>query len=244
MRKRVRHFNPAHAGASCVLDSRYITGLSNGDSIGTWVDRTGSNSPSQSVSANKPVYTVAVQGGNPSVRNNSGQGLIFSQSPISGATQVSAIYAATRLVLDTQNCGAVLVNFGSNSEDDHEPWSDSNAYLGFASTTRKQISLWNPNIVANNSPYTGAIISRAGLWSVYVRGSLVLSTTINTISIGNFPRIGCNFQIQPSGTNRPDYIFRFNGHIFFVSLFRYELSDSLRKRFNSCVAFSFKIQSS
>lgn len=37
--RRARHLNPKHAGATVVLDSRFLSGFANGDPVGTWAGR-------------------------------------------------------------------------------------------------------------------------------------------------------------------------------------------------------------
>jgi hypothetical protein len=66
--RRARHLNPSHAGASLVLDSRYITGLSDGDAISTWSDRSGNANDATSTGTVRPTYKAAIQGGQPVVR--------------------------------------------------------------------------------------------------------------------------------------------------------------------------------
>ena len=68
MHRRARHLNPGSAGAVMALDSRFITGLSDGDPVSTWSDRSGSgNNATQSTSADRPVFQTTEQGGCPAV---------------------------------------------------------------------------------------------------------------------------------------------------------------------------------
>jgi hypothetical protein len=65
--RRVRHLNPAHAGAVLVLDSRFITGLADGDPVSTWNDRSSNGLNATSSGTARPLYKVAIQGGCPAL---------------------------------------------------------------------------------------------------------------------------------------------------------------------------------
>ncbi len=68
MHRRARHFNARDAGAPLVLDSRFITGLTDGDPVSTWSDRSGNgHDATQATSGSKPTFLTAQQGGCPAV---------------------------------------------------------------------------------------------------------------------------------------------------------------------------------
>lgn len=66
MRGRIRHLNPASAGATVALDARFLSGFADGDAVGTWTGRGGS-SPTASGS-NRPTYKTNILNGQPVVR--------------------------------------------------------------------------------------------------------------------------------------------------------------------------------
>lgn len=68
MRARQRHFNPGSAGAVLALDSRFITGLSDGDPVSTWIDRSGRGNNITQTSTARPTYKIAQQSGQPVIR--------------------------------------------------------------------------------------------------------------------------------------------------------------------------------
>jgi hypothetical protein len=69
MRARHRHFNARDAGAALCLDARFISGLSDGNAVSTWSDRSRNAADAvQSTAANQPEYKTAIQGGQPVVR--------------------------------------------------------------------------------------------------------------------------------------------------------------------------------
>jgi hypothetical protein len=62
MHRRARHLNPKAAGATLVLDARYIAG-NDGDAIGTWSDRSGNaNDATQGTAADKPLLKTGANG--------------------------------------------------------------------------------------------------------------------------------------------------------------------------------------
>jgi hypothetical protein len=62
MRGRSRHLNARDAGATMVLDARFISG-SDGDAIGTWASRTSSTyDMTQATAANKPLLKLGANG--------------------------------------------------------------------------------------------------------------------------------------------------------------------------------------
>ena len=69
MRARQRHFSYKAAGASLALDTRYISGTSDGSTVQTWSDISGNaRDATQATAANRATYKTAIQGGNPILR--------------------------------------------------------------------------------------------------------------------------------------------------------------------------------
>lgn len=69
MHRRARHLNYRDLGAVQSLDSRFISGESDGNALASWSDRSGNAyNMSQSNATYKPVYKTAIQGGQPIVR--------------------------------------------------------------------------------------------------------------------------------------------------------------------------------
>ena len=69
MRARHRHFNARDVGAALCLDARFISGLSDGNAVITWSDRSRSTANAvQNNANNQPQYKTAIQGGQPVVR--------------------------------------------------------------------------------------------------------------------------------------------------------------------------------
>jgi hypothetical protein len=68
MHRRARHFNARDAGATLVLDSRFITGLADGDPVSTWSDRSGNGYDATGSGSARPTFEANEQGGCPTVR--------------------------------------------------------------------------------------------------------------------------------------------------------------------------------
>lgn len=66
MRARQRHFNARDAGATLVLDARFVHGKSNNDELETWPGRAGADA-TQTTATKKPIYQSAKINGQPTV---------------------------------------------------------------------------------------------------------------------------------------------------------------------------------
>lgn len=246
MHRRNRHINASAAGAVTVLDSRYLSGLSNGNGVSTWTNRNTSvgNSPTQATANNQPVYTTNVQGGNPGLLFNNaassaGRYLTFSTSPISGATAASAIYAFRRTGRDASTPGAILTNFGNEFLEDHEPWGDNNFYTSFASTVRKAFLL--TTAVPDNANKIAYLESSTNNWRMFVNSTSLYTTATNTVGIGGSARIGGGGGVRPNGASGGATYF-WTGYMYSIMIFKSVLSDALRKRFEISIGYSFKVQ--
>jgi len=106
MRARQRHLNQKAAGATLVLDSRRISGLSDGDDVGQWDDVSGSGwNVTQSDSTKKPNYKTGIQGGQPVVRGDGVRDRLISSS-VSTTQTFSTILVFQRSASETN--GAVI----------------------------------------------------------------------------------------------------------------------------------------
>jgi hypothetical protein len=231
MHRRARHLNARDAGAVLVLDSRFITGLSDGDAIETWSDRSrNGNNVTQGTIANRPTFKTSIQGGNPVVRFD-GTSDFFINSTISLGTSytitaiakqsVSSIYQ--RIVHFSSSVDAVAF-FGSQN-------GNFATFFGYISGWRDV----NPNVpnqsildafrvlsVTNNGvtafPFFSGIVQTAK------NGATVSSTGL---AIGNGVSTG-NTQF-------------FNGEISIIYITTSVLSNEMRRRLEHSAAFAFKI---
>lgn len=241
MHRRARHLNPKDAGAVAALDARFLSGFNDGDGIGTWTSRTNTNSPTQATAANKPIYKVNIQGGCPAAivddtASSVGRFMTWSTTPISGATAASFIYSVKRT--SDVGSGSPVVNFGTANPQDHDPYGGgTSAYLSLGSSSRQQF-----NAVSINTPTIQSITSKSGEWTVRRVGTQIFTTATNTVGIGSYPRIGSSNNTRPNGgVDLTGYYWI--GQIFCVNVFNLALADSLRRRIEHSIGYSFKIAS-
>jgi hypothetical protein len=66
MHRRARHLNAKDAGARIALDARFLSGFSNGATVGTWTNRIGSSNFTSS-GTQQPTFTASSIFGNPAL---------------------------------------------------------------------------------------------------------------------------------------------------------------------------------
>lgn len=218
MSRRQRHLNPAHAGATCVLDARFLSGV--GGTVTTWTPRFGTG-PTQATPANRPTLLAAGIGGAQTVTFGATDSLVWSTSPITGASAVTIFAVSSRA---SNTGGALLTNFGSPGLADHSPWTDGNYYLGTASTNRKTFVA--PTAIG--APVVESVTSLMSSWTWRANGVTSFTTVSSVVGIGATPSLsGAGF----------DWI----GNVGAVATFPFDLSEPMRKRIAHAFAFSFKI---
>lgn len=223
MHRRSRHFNPAHAGATCVLDARYLTGIAGGDAVATWNPRAGTG-PSNATPANRPTFTLSGIGGAHSVTFGATDSLGWASSPITGATAATIVTASVR---SSNNGGALLTRFGQTGLADHSPWIDGNYYLNTASTIRKSFAA--PTGIS--VPVVEVVTSQSGSWIWRANGAVSFSTASNAVAIGGTPSLSGSI----------NGLYDWLGNVGSVATFSTVLTDSNIKRVSHAFAFSFKI---
>jgi hypothetical protein len=231
MHRRARHFNARDAGASLVLDSRFITGLADGDPVSTWSDRSGNNNSPTAVTTQRPLYKVNEQSGNPAVRfDGTDDRLVFSSAFISGSTPGSCVYT---FKIDNDpptaaiSAGAVLGFFGSGGGATHIPWIDGNIYDKFGSTQRKTVG--NPTQSLTSSRII-AVHSDASDWQFFIDSVNFFTTTSNSVGWTQNPEIGGELGFS--------YL---KGIIMSITVLNFKMTSSLRRRIEHAAALSFKI---
>lgn len=239
MRARHRHFNPGRSGAKMALDSRFISGLSNGSSITTWSDRSGlANDATQSSSANRPTFQTNVQGGNPSTRYN-GTSQYFTAATIDAKTFIVVFTPNTTDIYRTM--------YGIRSDDNVQidalyiQLNNPTRTPAFARATTTDTSGGSDFVtihsaISNNvaSIFTGKR-SDTSMTSWVVGGNQQSDTTSSSLRPANGPSaIGAGYY----NNNIVDY---FPGDIFSIALYDTEAGNPLIKRLEHSAAYSFKI---
>jgi hypothetical protein len=229
MRLRQRHLNPRDAGANLVLDARYITGLSDGDLVGTWADRSGNGNDVTASGSNRPTYKAAIQGGQPVLRFDGSDDRMLNTAisfgtsyTIAAVTNVSSSSSYRRLIhisssvdvvgfFGVQN-GNFATFFGNGSS-----WNDvtQNAPAQSLITNFKSVSVTNNGSTA--SPFVSGISQNTK------NGSTVSATGI---AVGN--GVG-------GGASQP-----WNGDCGIIWVAPTVIPQPLRRRLEQASAFSFK----
>jgi hypothetical protein len=224
MHRRARHLNPGSAGAVLALDSRFISGLNDGDAVTTWEDRTNSNNDAtQGTSAARPSYQTAEQGGQP--------GVLFSSANSQVLKLTTAFYPSSgySIFAVMKTTGAKLASLASSVGGNGVPFGPF-TFNGTMNVGNRAnyASVSDGNTVfaiyANNN-------SSSNVLSLWKNGSPVSLSPINLATSGNFTDVG-------SRTGNGDYG---SGYISQVTVMSSVMAASLRRRLEHAAAFSFKI---
>jgi hypothetical protein len=222
MRARHRHFNPAHAGATAVFDSRFLSGFSDGSSVDTWVSRSGSNDISQATAANRPTYETNEINGNPSVYWDGGTNdeLTFATSPSYSSATVICVYKN-----DDATNGSVIFARNNNANSYIYITTNSCQFQSAISSTRTH-NLGNVFLIASGTSNLSQNIT------AYTNG--IAATTASSASV-------TNFQVTGIGRYGAGSAFNTEGHLGLAVLANYSMENSIRKRCEHAAAYSFKI---
>lgn len=242
MRLRNRHFNARHAGASLVLDSRFINQSDNTE-VSSWSDRSANAyTIQQTTQANRPTFQTAEMNGNPVVRFDGSNDFLDggdildmgSNSLINMVTAKRTSGAAGSLSQKASARGLV------------GRWAllrDGGSYLGLYNS---QITTFTPTAAeSSTSPriYTQTI-ERSTASRVRFDGAQQSSVTI-TGNDGDSHNTSDPYYVGAYGNSTgsgPIAGYYFNGDIAqVVVLFTSSFSNSVLKRLEHAAAFSFKI---
>jgi len=242
MRARHRHFSCKSAGASLVLDSRYISGLSNNDLVNTWPDQSG-NGYSPVPTLSPPIYKTSIQGGNPALSFEGSQDLYFNAN-LSNTNEISIItvvkYDNTSqrsLIIDAKNVSQTFDSFGLeintyNSTGDHyDFYTSATSFEGSISVTTNFVIL---SITANTTAGTDIINNT----SYYVNG--LINTLTKVAGAGVYRDLSARNGFRIGEFNQGNYS-RFRGDASAIFVFPYKINTPLLKRLEHASALSFKI---
>lgn len=229
--RRVRHLNARDAGAVLVLDSRYISGLSDTDPVSTWSDRSG-NGNDATYQNTAPTYKIAIQGGQPVVRLSANSGMSGSYNYTIGSELVIACFKSSTTgyysryfshsdagldydsggyipILKHNGSGDTLFGFfGGNYVS---PLSYSNTFAIVAATT-------------NGSTTTNFLNGTAGATASFSVSRTMTRYGFGVTNLSNFPELQ-----------------RADGDICTIIAFASAASDPIRRRIEQFAAYSFKI---
>lgn len=248
--RRVRHLNPGNSGADLAIDSRFIKGLNDGDSVSTWSDRTRNLNNLTQSGTNRPVYKKNIIGGNPVVR--------FS----SANTQFMAAASSSIMDYEFNNPWTVIVigsatnmatsNFFFAKELSNSTFAGWYSAVGGSSPTNTTVVILQ-NASGNFAEVAGSTILTNNIF--YIMGfsnngssnAAGLNTYINSkLETQNNQHDNLSGSIKQGATftigSRNAGGVPMNGDISYLAIFPSLLPNSLRRRFDQSAAYSFRIK--
>ena len=239
MRARQRHFNAKDAGASCVYDARYITGLANNDAVSTWSSRTGTNDATQGTAANRPVYKTNQFNGNPVVEfDGTNDRLEFSKLNASAAWALCVVKRKSTNTYQTifviQNTAGTNATFAGSVHSDpaYGPVIFGNHQGGFPNWP-KGSSVRNDSWRSLYLVWLGGGYNGTTFYNGFDDG--VSFALTNSGNIGAIPG-ATSFIGLDSGS--------WGGQMAQLVFATTSSTDSIRKRVSHAAAYSFKLASS
>lgn len=244
MHRRARHLNHGSAGAVLALDSRFITGLSDGDPVSTWTDRSASANNATQTGTARPTFETAEQGGQPVLRFDGTNDFLVCNSYAS--LSASTIIGAGKSNITTGNDRNMFYFGNANVFSPNFNWVG----IGKNYSSAKWISgnYNNPNdgsVVSSaafttNAAVASGITNDSGTNRLFVNGDAEGTKASVTININTSARP----TIGRRGAESSADVWFWNGDIYCVNLIPSAVSSSLRRRLEHAVAFSFKISCS
>ncbi len=234
MRARQRHFNAKDIGASGVYDSRYISGLSNNDVLGTWSSRTGTNNATQSTEASKPTYKTNQLNGNPVVEfDGSNDFLEFSKLNGSAAWALCVVkrtstntFQTYLFITNTAGTNPTLAAAVHNDAGYGPVIVGNSGNLLYAKGGTLSQDTWRSLFVV----WLGGGSSGATYYNAWDNGNAV--TLGNSSFVGNAPK-SASYIAADAGP--------WGGQMALVVFAFASPSGSVRKRVNHAAGYSFKI---
>lgn len=241
MRARQRHVNARHAGAVLVLDARYINQGDN-TAVSTWSDRSGSGYDfSQGTGANQPFLQTGEVGGSSIVRfDGSNDKLIRSDTGFPTGD-------FTLVMLCKQNNNMVNAEFRT-AFGYGQAVLNSGIWLGYGEdgnygTEALGVSQYGNAIGISSSTQVhlvGSFTRNSTTYAVWKNGASKTTKTMTTSTAvygTNGAAVGAN-GLGAANAGFPSYL---NGDIGTIIYAGSEWSDSLRRKFESSVGYSWKI---
>lgn len=226
MRARQRHLNPRDIGATLVLDTRRITGLSNNDPVSTWTDISSTANNATSSLTARPLYKTGQSGGNPSLNFDGSNDFMTLTSAITG-TGTRTVLGVTKKVSGA-NMVCLAPSSGSGGSYSCFDFTDSNLYITdsayFRSSSGGNLTTYSVIIDRINGGLQN------GTSDLFVNGvQKSLSAASINAGVDEFKWVG---------RRNTNYA---NGDMCLIVEFTLSVSNSVFKRIQFAAAFSFKI---
>lgn len=180
------------------LKADAITGLVDGDPLGSWTDSSGNgNTATQATSGAKPTYKTGVQNGLPAVLFDGGDSLASAASG-SGSKSVAVAFRATgatyRTLVSGSFGGAVHVRVATNYKIDL--LSQTSSVIGSSANIPATSGEWHVAVITYTS---------GSAWAIHIDGTLAASGSTSTTLIA-----GATLRIGTGGTSSSEF---FTGHM-------------------------------
>lgn len=222
MGRRVRHLNPGNAGAVLALDSRFITGLSDGGLVSTWVDRSGSGNNANGSGTSRPTYETNEQAGCAVVRFDGSNDALGTAAPVTTVINNWSMFS----VAYTRAGGRV--HFSNGQNDGYSQTHSGEGLNGFGMLYGYVV--WLTSATKEQNQW---IIQT----SVRTSGNLaVLKNGVQIITSASNPKTPTFATFL--GTDTYGYQ---NCDIVTACIFPIPISNPLRRRLEHSSAFAFKI---
>lgn len=235
MRARHRHFNPAHAGATLVLDARFIDQADN-TSVSSWASRPrGSFTMAQTTSDYQPKLQLAEVNGQPIVRFD-GSDDIMTCSRIATTSNFTAMVCvkgagqSNRLIFAQRTITAATGRTQFCATGEASPFQKGRLFFnnGTSYNAISTTDVFDNNITLFCSESDGSGSSHVRVKNGAKEGTL---TGQSWTPENADARLGALSNISN----------QFSGDIGAVSFFPAQCSDALRCRAHHAAAYSFKI---
>lgn len=234
MRARHRHLNQRDAGATLVLDSRRISGLSDGSAVSQWDDssRSGWN-VSQSSDTQRPVYKTTIQGGQPVVRLDGNDRLVTTS--VSTPQTFSSI-AVFQISSSDTNAAVIFDSYNDTQCAFYRGYTaDSpNIFVLVAGGTGRSVGSSNTNWNVSSCQFSDSTSFAAFNGTKNTVSAAIGTNGLSGISVGNL-------RGNPSVIANLGNTYGFQGDMGLLAVLPSSLPDPLRKRLEHAAAFSFKI---
>lgn len=240
MRARQRHLNPSGAGATLVLDARFISGLNDGDAVSTWTDRSGAgNNATQGTALNRPLYRTGANGinRNPAVFFDGSNDFLSSAVAPAAATKVSVIAVAQSNLVDG-NWRTIISNTASGSIRrltliQNGGFGQPNNYLTYFTNSNGQVWSGTSGALTQSSPFVSSNVEQ---------NDNSLRSWFNGVLGANSGAVASQAPSATTDIGRytSSNVFPWSGPIGYVVIVP-QLTSPLRRRLEQSAAFSFKI---
>lgn len=226
--RRVRHLNPASAGAVIALDSRFVSSLASGDPVDTWASRRPATVDATGTGSARPLWTAGLQGGQP--------GIVFDGS--------NDVLATGELINTHPRTFLVVVERDSDASNNRSVLGNRTSSGGRIMRTTAT-SLVYARISNVNNTYTYSTPGYPTVWTAtdetaangIIQRANGKQNTTSTTPTNYFPTT-VGMQVGAGGTFVTEY---FDGKIYAVMVWAGLLSQPQIGRIEQSMAFSFRI---